>query len=220
MKSTFGIIGIATLALIGFSTQAFAKGARDIACDQCLATVNLSYHQDRQIDGFRAVAVQQSSRLVVQIDRAEAELRSLTLRRWPNRIAIARKESELHALRDRQQNVWITYRLQVQAVLGPMQRVAWTRCASLRGPAPFVARPAIVVARPAPVVVRPAPVVVRPAPVAARPAIVAARPAPIAARPAPAAARPAPAASHQARKSRPLQVAVVQAPNPRPQGRR
>jgi hypothetical protein len=183
MKSTLGIIGIATLALTtGFSTQAFAKGPRDIAygshLDQCLATANLSYHQDRQIDGFRVAAVRQSSRLRVQIDRAEAELRSLMLIHWPNRMAIARKEAELHALRDREQDIWSTYRLQVETVLGSMQRVALNRCASLPGPAPIAVRPA-----------------------------------PIAARPAPAAVRPA-------QKSRPLPVAVVLAPSPRPMGRR
>jgi Spy/CpxP family protein refolding chaperone len=190
MKSTLGIIGIATLALTGFSTEAFAEGSRG-HLDQCLAAANLSYHQDRQIDGFRAAAIRQSSRLRGQIDRAEAELRSLTLSRRPNRMAIARKEAELHALRDRDQNVWSTYRLQVQTVLGPMQRVALNRCASSHGPAP---------------------VAVHPAPIAAYPAPVAARPAPIASRSAPVAARPA-------RNSHPLPVAVVLAPSPRPMGR-
>ena len=149
MKTTLGIIGIASLALVGFSSEALAQGPH--GSEQCLASLPLTFHQERQIDRFRALAIQESRQLRVQIDWAEAELRALTLRHWPNRIAIARKESELWSLRAREQNVWTTYQLQVQSVLGPVQRISMARCSSHPRPIPVVVGP-IWTGRPIPVV--------------------------------------------------------------------
>jgi Spy/CpxP family protein refolding chaperone len=157
MKTTLSIIGIASLALVGFSTEALAQGPRDIKSEQCLASVPLSRQQDRQIDGLRAVAWQKSRHLSAQIDWAEAELRALTLRPRPNRIAIARKEGDLRALRARERSVWVTYRLQVEAVLGPMQRMTVARCASAPPPIPVAVGPARN-GRPLPPVIAQAPV--------------------------------------------------------------
>lgn len=158
MKTTLSIIGIASLALVGFSSEAWAQGPRDIKSEQCLASVHLSRQQDRQIDAIRAAAWQTSRHLSAQIDRAEVELRALTLRPRPNRMAIARKEADLRALRAREQSVWVSYRVQVEAVLGPMQQMALARCASTPPPVPVAVGPARN-GRPLPPVIAQAPVV-------------------------------------------------------------
>ena len=149
MKTTLGIIGIASLALVGFSSEALAQGPH--GSEQCLASLHLTYQQERQIDGLRAFAFQESRQLRVQIEWAESELRALTLRHWQSPIAIARKESELRDLRAREQNVWTTYQWQVQSVLGPVQRISMARCSSHPRPIPVVVGP-IWTGRPIPVV--------------------------------------------------------------------
>jgi hypothetical protein len=142
MKRTLGIIGIATLTL-GLSTSAMAQGRGPgaIHSEQCLASLPLTYPQQREIDTFRAAAIRQASLVRGQIDRTEAELRRLTLMRRPSPMAIAYEEAQLRNLRDRQQGIWSTYRIQVEAVLGPMQRLAWNRC-SAPGPVPAHVAPA------------------------------------------------------------------------------
>jgi len=151
MKTTLSIIGIASLALVGLSSEALAQGQHNIRSEQCLASLPLNFQQDRQIDHLRSLAFQESRQLRVQIEWAEAELRSLTLKRWPNRIAIAHKEAELRDLRAREQNVWVTYQLQVQSVLGPVQRISMARCSSPSRSIPVAIGP-IWTHRPVPVV--------------------------------------------------------------------
>jgi hypothetical protein len=149
MKTTLGIIGIASLALVGFSSEALAQAPH--SSEQCLASLPLTFQQQRQIDGFRAFAFQESRQLRVQIEWAESELRALTLRHWQNPIAIARKESELRDLRVREQNVWVTYQMQVQSVLGFAQRISMARCSSPSRSIPVAIGP-IWTNRPVPVV--------------------------------------------------------------------
>jgi Spy/CpxP family protein refolding chaperone len=139
MKTTLSIIGIASLALVGLSSEALAQGPH--RSEQCLASVALTFQQQRQIDGFRASAFQQSHWVRVQIDQTEAELRALTLRFRPNRLAIARKQAELRDLRAHEQSVWATYQWQVQSTLVPAQRIAMNRCSSHPGPVSVVAGP-------------------------------------------------------------------------------
>lgn len=142
MKSIIGIIGIATLALVGLSAPALARGSGpcDIKSEPCLAALHLSRYQERQVESFRATAFRQSLQVQAQIDRAEDELRFLARMRHPNPNAIARKQAELRALRVREQGIWSTYRVQVEAVLHPMQRATWAHCSN-RGPAPALVRP-------------------------------------------------------------------------------
>jgi hypothetical protein len=142
MKSIIGIIGIATLALVGLSTPALAQGSGpcDIKSEPCLAALHLSRYQERQVESFRAAAFRQARQVQAQIDRVEDELRLLTWMRHPNPNAIARKQAEQRALRDREQGIWMTYRAQVESVLYPMQRATWARCTN-RGPAPALVRP-------------------------------------------------------------------------------
>ncbi len=141
MKTTLSIIGIASLALVGFSSDALAQGPRDFRSEACLSSVPLSFQQQRQIDGFRAAATHESRQVRFQIDRTEAELRALTMRNWPNRMAIARTESELRDLRAREQSIWTTYEWQVQSTLGPAQKISMARCSSPVRPVPVVAGP-------------------------------------------------------------------------------
>jgi hypothetical protein len=141
MKTTLSIIGIASLALVGLSSEALAQGPRDIRSEACLSSVPLTYQQQRQIDGFRASASYESRQVRFQIDRAEAELRTLTFRHRPYRMAIARQESELRDLRAREQNIWTTYEWQVQSMLGPAQRISLARCSAPVRPLPVVATP-------------------------------------------------------------------------------
>ncbi|MBN2577313.1 MAG: hypothetical protein JXP73_22310 [Deltaproteobacteria bacterium] len=142
MKSIVGIIGIATLALVGLSAPAFAQrgGLRDIKAEPCLAALHLSRPQERRIESYLATALRQSRHLQARIDRAEDELRILARMRRPNPNAIARKRAELDALRSRERGIWFSYRLQVQAVLNPMQRATWAHC-SHRVPAPALVGP-------------------------------------------------------------------------------
>jgi Spy/CpxP family protein refolding chaperone len=144
MKSIVGIIGIATLALVGLSTPASAQGGRpcDIKSESCLAALHLTRPQERQVESYRATAFRQSLQLQAQIDRTENELRFLARMHRPNPNAIARKQAELRVLRDREQGIWLAYRVQVEAVLYPMQRATWARC-SHRGPAPAVVAPVV-----------------------------------------------------------------------------
>jgi Spy/CpxP family protein refolding chaperone len=141
MKTTLSIIGIASLALVGFSSEALAQGPRDIRSEACLSSVPLTYHQQRQIDSFRATASYESRQVRFQIDRTEAELRALTMRHWPNRMAIARTESELRDLRAREQSIWTTYEWQVQSTLGPAQKMSMARCSSPVRHVPVVVAP-------------------------------------------------------------------------------
>lgn len=161
MKTTLSIIGIASLALVGFSSEALAQGPHNLRSEQCLASAAVTFHQQRQIEHFRANALQESSWVRMQIDRTEAELRSLTLRPWQHQIVIAHKQSELRSLRAREQSIWATYEMQVRSTLAPVQRIAMDRCSSPR-PIPVAVAP-IWTSRPAPVGPawrsRPAPVI-------------------------------------------------------------
>lgn len=128
MKTTLSIIGIASLALVGFSGEALAQGFH--GSEQCLASVPLTFQQQRQIDSFRNFANYDSRQVRFQIERTEVELHALTMRPRPYRIAIADKQAELRELRAREQSIWATYEWQVQSVLGPAQRIAMARCSA------------------------------------------------------------------------------------------
>ena len=139
MKTTLSIIGIASLALVGFSSEALAQGFH--GSEQCLASVPLTFHQQRQIDSFRNFANYDARQVRFQIERTEAELRALTMRPRPHRIAIADRQAELRDLRAREQNIWATYQWQVQSVLGPAQKIAMARCSSPPRPIPVAVGP-------------------------------------------------------------------------------
>ncbi len=159
MKTTLSIIGIASLALVGFSSEALAQGPHNLRSEQCLASAAVTFQQQRQIERFRANAFQESRWVRMQIDRTEAELRYLTLRSRHNQIAIAQRQSELRSLRAHEQGIWATYEMQVRSTLGPRQRIAMDRCSM--PPRPFPAP--VWTNRPAPVgriwASQPAPVV-------------------------------------------------------------
>lgn len=151
MKTTLSIIGIASLALVGFSSEAWAQGPHNTRSEQCLASVAPNFQQQRQINGFRAFAFQESRWVRIQIDRTEAELRALTRRHRLNQIAIAHKQSELRNLRAGERDIWATYEMQVQSVLGPAQRMTMARCSSSPRPIPVAVYPTWT-SRPLPVV--------------------------------------------------------------------
>jgi Spy/CpxP family protein refolding chaperone len=127
MRTTTTIIGIAAFALAGLSADAMARGRgpRGGSPGRGFAALGLSPQQKQQIDQFRETASKQAEPLQAQMKTKLRELQQLWRADRPDRGAIVREHGEMNAIRDKQQNIWIEFRLQVHAVLTPKQRAQW-----------------------------------------------------------------------------------------------
>ena len=127
MRTTTTIIGIAAFALAGLSSDAMAqgRGPRGGGPGRGFAALGISPEQKQQIDQFREAAGKQVEPLQAQMETKFTELRQLWHADRPDRGAILRKHAELNAIRDKQQNIWIDFRLQVHSLLTPEQRAKW-----------------------------------------------------------------------------------------------
>ena len=127
MRTTTTIIGIAAFALAGLSSDAMAqgRGPRGGGPGRGFAALGISPEQKQQIDQLREAAVKQAEPLRAQLEAKWREMQQLWKADRPDKGAIVRKHGELNAIRDKQQNIWIDFRLQVHSLLTPEQRAKW-----------------------------------------------------------------------------------------------
>ena len=127
MKNALGIIGIATLTMVGLSGEVMAQGRGPGAGGpgRRLAALELTAQQRQQIDQLRAAAAKQSEPLRAQMAQKRDELRNLWRVDQPDKSAIAQKQAELDAIRAQQRALWTDFRYQVHGVLTPEQRSKW-----------------------------------------------------------------------------------------------
>jgi len=121
------IIGIATFALAGLSADAMAqgRGPRGQGPGRGFAALGISPEQRQQIDQLREAAVKQAEPLRAQLEAKWREMQQLWKADRPDKGAIVRKHGEVNAIREKQQSIWIDFRLQAHAVLTPEQRATW-----------------------------------------------------------------------------------------------
>jgi Spy/CpxP family protein refolding chaperone len=124
MRTTTTIIGIAAFALAGLSADAMARGRgpRGGSPGRGFAARGLSPQQKQQI---RETASKQAEPLQAQMKTKLRELQQLWRADRPDRGAIVREHGEMNAIRDKQQSIWIDFRMQVHGVLTPEQRAKW-----------------------------------------------------------------------------------------------
>lgn len=127
MKKALGIIGIATLTLVGLSGEVLAQGRGPGAGGpgRRLAALDLTIQQRQQLDQLREAAAKQSEPLRAQMVQKRNELRKLWRVDQPDRGAIASKQAELDAIHAQQRAIWTDLRFQVHALLTPEQRTRW-----------------------------------------------------------------------------------------------
>ncbi len=127
MRTTTTIIGIAAFVLAGLSADAMAqgRGPRGGGPGRGFAALDLSAQQRQQIDQFREAATKLAEPLQAQMETKLTELRQLWHADRPDRGAILRKHAELNAIREKEQGIWIDFRLQAHSVLTPEQRAKW-----------------------------------------------------------------------------------------------
>jgi Spy/CpxP family protein refolding chaperone len=127
MKNALGIIGIATLTMVGLSGEVMAQGRGPGAGGpgRRLAALDLTAQQRQQIDQLRDAARKQSEPLRAQMAQKRDELRNLWRVDQPDKSAIAQKQAELDAIRAQQRAIWTDFRYQVHGVLTPEQRSKW-----------------------------------------------------------------------------------------------
>jgi Spy/CpxP family protein refolding chaperone len=127
MNNALTIIGIATLTMVGLTSNAMAHGRGPGAegPGRPMAGLNLTDQQRQQIDQLREAAVMQSAPLRAPMAQKRDELRALWRADQPDKSAIAQKEAELDTLRAQQRAIWIDFRIQVHGLLTPEQRSQW-----------------------------------------------------------------------------------------------
>jgi Spy/CpxP family protein refolding chaperone len=127
MKNALGIIGIATLTMVGLSGEVMAqgRGPGPGGPGRRMAALDLTAQQRQQIDQLRVAAAKQSEPLRAQMARKRDELRNLWRVDQPDKSGIAQKQAELDAIRVQQRAIWTDLRYQVHGVLNPEQRSKW-----------------------------------------------------------------------------------------------
>jgi Spy/CpxP family protein refolding chaperone len=127
MNNALTIIGIATLTMVGLSSDVLAQGRGPGAGGpgRHMAVLNLTAEQRQQIDQLREAAIKQSEPLRAPMAQKRDELRALWRMDQPDKSAIAQKEAELDTLRVQQRAIWMDFRFQAHGLLTPEQRSQW-----------------------------------------------------------------------------------------------
>lgn len=127
MKNALSIIGIATLTMVGLSSNVMAHGRGPGAegPGRRMAALNLTAEQREQIHQLREAAIRQSEPLRAPMAQKQDELRALWRADQPDRNAIAQKQAEIDTLHIQQRTIWMDFRLQVHGLLTPEQRSQW-----------------------------------------------------------------------------------------------
>lgn len=127
MKNALTIIGIATLTMVGLSSDVLAHGRGPGAGGpgRGLAALDLTAEQREQIHQLREAAIRQSEPLRAPMAQKQDELRLLWRADPLDRNAIAQKQAEIDTLHIQQRAIWMDFRFQVHGLLTPEQRSRW-----------------------------------------------------------------------------------------------